>query len=96
MEIQDYCNSSSYNIQMEKIVGKLRTNPGSVLLQEGCATVCFSSGDQTPTTAFLQVALVKSLLLPTPLLTVSMSLEYISLGNTLCLPPSSNINVPFC
>lgn len=54
METQDYYNSSSFNIQMEKIVGKLRTNPVPILLQAGCTTICFSRGDQAPTTAFLQ------------------------------------------
>lgn len=54
METQDYCNSCSFNIQVEKIVGKLRTNPVPILLQDPFTQSVSASGDQAPTTAFLQ------------------------------------------
>lgn len=82
METQDYCSSSRFNIQMEKIVVKLGTDPVPTLLWEGGNTTCFSQWE-----LFLLLCPCQEHPATTPLTTAKTSLEYIGLHTTLCLTP---------
>lgn len=82
METRDYCSSSSFNIQMEKIGVKLGTNPVPILLQEGCTTICFSQWE-----LFLLPCPCQKHPATTPLTTANTYLEYTGLHTTLCLTP---------
>lgn len=81
MEIQDYCSSSSFDIQMEKIVVKLGTNP--VPFVGGLPHNLFLPLG----TVFIAMSLSKASCYHPP----KTSLEYIGLHTTLCLTSSPTL-----
>lgn len=88
LETEDYYNATSFNSQMEQIVGKLRTSLMPNLLQEGCTTVCFSQSGPSPYHCLFHNVLSKSMLLLTsPLPTPYTSSEHISWSTLLYFTP---------